>query len=380
MSGRGPVLVLFHGGAGSGAAERMVAGARAAAARLGAGRALQAGFAHVIIATDDPRSIDDGRPGVELLPDPAGEPFAFDQRLGAIVAECGLDRPVVMGAGALPLLMEADFAAIAAAISGDEPSCVTNNLYSADVTGWYPGDALRLTGHYERDNALPRLLRDRAGLPVTSLPRTTATQFDLDTPTDLALLGLQAELPGDLVEAVRPAEPIARRAVAILPSLCNREAEILVAGRVGSQTWHYLERETACRVRVYSEERGLATSPPGYVARSALGYLLERTGPVEFFALLGRLGDAALVDTRVLMAHAGLDASREDRFQSDLFAADKIEDGWLQALTAAAAATSVPLLLGGHSLVSGGLMALNDAAWTAHDAGEGVRQPGIGRH
>jgi hypothetical protein len=59
--------------------------------------------------------------------------------------------------------------------------------------------------------------------------------------------------------------------------------------------------------------------------------------------------------------------SREDRFQSDLLAAEAIEDEFLRRFTAAAARAPIPVLLGGHSLVSGGLMALNDAAWLEND-------------
>ena len=43
--------------------------------------------------------------------------------------------------------------------------------------------------------------------------------------------------------------------------------------------------------------------------------------------------------------------------------ADGLADAWLEELTEAAAAASVPFLLGGHALVSDGLRILVDAAW-----------------
>ena len=53
-------------------------------------------------------------------------------------------------------------------------------------------------------------------------------------------------------------------------------------------------------------------------ARSLLGYYLDAVGSERFFETLSELGDAAIIDSRVLVAHAGSLPSREDRFLSDL--------------------------------------------------------------
>ena len=149
---------------------------------------------------------------------------------------------------------------------------------------------------------------------------------------------------------------------------CGRTRQVAVAGRVGgSQAWQYLERETACRVRLFAEERGLATAPAGYRARSLLGFLVEEVGCERFFQRIAELGDGAIIDTRVIEAHLGVEPSREDRFQSDLLAWEAIEEPFLRRFTKAAAEAPIPVLLGGHSLVSGGLMAINDAAWAEND-------------
>jgi hypothetical protein len=92
--------------------------------------------------------------------------------------------------------------------------------------------------------------------------------------------------------------------------------------------------------------------------RSLLGALLESIGPERFFALLGELCDVALLDTRVLFAHLRLTPGTADRFASDQLAPAAIADPTVRAFTAAAAAAPVPVLLGGHSLVSGGLWLL----------------------
>ncbi len=362
-----PVLVIFHGGTGEGSAERMMATARVAAARNTARSALAAGFEAVIIATDDPGAFEPEFPGLLFDADVPGDAFDFAARLRGVVSRYGLEKPAVMGSGSVPLLGVDEFRLVVEQLEARDARFVTNNFFSADLTAWTPGDAIERCGEFARDNVLPRRLRDDAGLSPVILPRTTATQFDLDTPSDLAVLSLVEGLDPELAQATRPAVEAVERYRALMPFLCDRTAEVLVAGRVGSQAWQYLERETACRVRIFSEERGLATAGAGHRARSVLGFLIEEVGVERFFDRVAELGDAAVIDTRVIEAHLAVAPSREDRFQSDLLAAGAIDDEFLRRFTAAAAQARIPVLLGGHSLVSGGLMALNDVAWREND-------------
>jgi hypothetical protein len=101
-----------------------------------------------------------------------------------------------------------------------------------------------------------------------------------------------------------------------------------------------------------------------------LGLLLDRDGPASLGGHLERLGDAAVVDTRVLLAHRfGPDErdwpAAEDRFASDLLLPDRVADPWLRELTASAAAARIPVALGGHSLVGPGLrLVLRASRWT----------------
>jgi hypothetical protein len=152
--------------------------------------------------------------------------------------------------------------------------------------------------------------------------------------------------------------------------MLDRDATILVAGRVSSATWSYLERETACSTRVLSEERGMRASgrqARGEV-RSLLGYYLDAVGLQRFFETLATMGQAIFVDNRVLFAHQGLWPSAADRFHSDLRQPAQIGDPFVRALTEAAMAAPVPVIMGGHSLVSGGMYALIEAAWArGHD-------------
>jgi hypothetical protein len=370
----GSTLILLHGSAGTGEAEAMVARARLAAAGVTARAARAGGFASVLLATDD-RSIGEGH-GYEVDHDEPGAGFSLRERVLGLVEATRPRAVAVMGAGALPFLTAEDFAAVGEALDGDGRVAVTNNFYSADLTGWSPADALARVAPVERDNVLPRRLRDEAGCEVTVLPRSVRTTFDLDTPAELAVLSLSEETPAAVREAL-PAEtalPLAPYR-ALMPLLCDPDAEILVAGRVGSATWAHLERETACRVRIMSEERGMASAPEGHAPRSLVGRLLEEVGMERFADELASLADGVVLDTRVLMAHAGSRASREDRFQGDLLVADRVSDPWLRDLTAALAGAEVPVLAGGHSLLSGGLMALADQAWLENDRRLGLAPP-----
>ena len=372
MAFQRPVLLIFHGAAGDRPAERILATARIAAAKETMLSARSAGFEAVIVATDSPSLFDALPPGVLVDADRSGEKFDFAARLRGLVRRYGLQKPAVMGSGSVPLLGVEEFQLIVEQLDARDSRFVTNNFFSSDLTAWTPGDAIERTGAVPRDNVLARRLNENAGLAPVILPRTTATQFDLDTPSDLAVLALTENLPAGLAAAANEAGETAERYRRFMPLLCDRDAQVIVAGRVGSMTWQYLERETACRVRMFSEERGLAAAPEGHVPHSLLGFLLEEVGIQRFFERMALLGDALVLDTRVIEAHLGLTPSREDRFQSDLLRFDLIEDDFLARFTEGAAKAPIPVLLGGHSLVAGGLMALNDAAWKENDRRLGI--------
>jgi hypothetical protein len=105
------------------------------------------------------------------------------------------------------------------------------------------------------------------------------------------------------------------------------------------------------------------------VPRSLLADWAARLGAADLVRELAGLGDAVILDSRVLMAALGgsSDAAawppEEERFASDFLDAPRITTPWLAELTSAAADAPIPVLLGGHALVSDGLRVLVDAAW-----------------
>jgi len=360
-----PLLLTFLGPPGPTPEEELVQGARRAAALDALETALATGaYAGAMVVTPCPEALGPLPAGTQVVAEDG--PFHFGRLLWRLVREAGPEALVYVGGGALPLLSPDDWAAVALALARG-PGAVTNNLHSSDLVGVRPASALLPLPPPPRDNALARLLA-QAGLPVWEMPRSLSTVFDLDTPADVAVLKLTGYAPGPRLASFLAALDIDlsphRR---LLRVLVDPQAQLFVAGRVGSHVWRFLEEGTACRVRLLAEERGMQAL--GLGARSLLGMLVEAIGEEGLAQALPRLGDAAVIDTRVLMAHLGIDASRRDRFLSDMGRPGEIAHPRLRRLTEALLSAPVPVLLGGHSLVTGGIMALARFAWEERDRG-----------
>ena len=310
-----------------------------------------------------------------------GRWFGAGARTSLAVAERE-GRPVdalgYAGAGSLALADEAMLDVLTSPVRGE---VVGNNRYSADafVVAGDLGGAIVALEQCPSDNLAARCL-ESAGLSVRDLSASPWSRFDVDTPLDLALLRLATRLPA----ARRPEGVVAAfLEMAMLPGgrsleiphlagvgavLRDREAQVVVAGRIPSSAWAYLETESACRVRCFIEERGMRAAPD-HAPRSLLADWVTRLGPADLVNELATLGDAVILDSRVLMAAlaGSSDAAawppEEERFASDFGDATPIATQWLNELTAAAAASPVPVVLGGHALVSDGLRILVDAAW-----------------
>ena len=368
-------LLVFVGAGGASAPEAMVQGAQEAIALDTIERALGRDWCEeVIVATASERFARRARELPVSVERDDGD-FHFGRRLLELVRRHGVERAFYIGGGAGPLLTDEELDAIGRAALADGV-VVANNFFSTDFAAFAPAEALARFAPPAIDNNLAWLLHYEAGLRSEPLPRTPGTQLDVDTPTDLMMLQVHPLVGRHalrFLEDLRLDLGPLRRAMACLT---DRAAEITVAGRVGSHVWARLETDLACRKRVYAEERGMRASgreEQGQV-HSLLGCYLEAVGPERFFATLAATSQAVFLDSRVIFHHLGLKLSAADRFWSDLLRPEEIADPTARAFTAAARACGVPVLLGGHSLVSGGLLVLIDCAWKEHDArvGEGL--------
>jgi len=321
---------------------------------------------------------------VQLIP-PTGEGLFhwgswYARAARAALDEAGdrVDALGWIGAGALALLADEALDALVSPIAGE---VVTNNRFSSDafVVAGDLSAALGVLAGLGADNGAPRAL-EAAGFTVRDLSGARWTRFDVDTPLDLALLRLAtriagtrtldpaivAFLEGAQLPGGRPLE--LPRLEDLLAVLRNRNAELVVAGRVPSSAFAYLEEQAACRVRLFVEERGMRAAP-AHRPRSLLADWVTEQGGASLIEHLATLGDAVIIDTRVVMAalagssDAAAWPSPEERYASDFSDASPIATPWLRDLTTAAESASIPFLLGAHTLVSDGLRILTDASW-----------------
>jgi hypothetical protein len=304
---------------------------------------------------------------------PPNEPFHFGQALSHVCKDLNIERLVYIGGGAMPLGSESDLRDLALAVSGTGECVVANNLYSADMVAFYPASALDRIALPTTDNDLAWLLHFKAGLPFSPIPRTLPTQLDLDTPTDLATLWWAAGVPplktalgphltAELERVPTEMPHLAANVERAYKVMATRRAEVMVAGRVSSWVWRRLETNLPCQTRIVSEERGMRASgreERGEV-RSLLGLYADIAGIPGLIKAIEQTSNAAFLDTRVLFAHRNLHPSTQDRFASDALLPGQIEDPWIRELTEAVLASSVPIVVGGHSLVSGGVWALSE--------------------
>ncbi|RLT42523.1 MAG: hypothetical protein DWI58_06325 [Chloroflexi bacterium] len=369
-----PAVVVMLGGMDGGPLEQLLRRALEACALDTLSSAIATGhFDRALLLTDRaPTLAVPAGVTVETDAEVAHALFQFGQRLVDAVQRHGIDALLYCGAGSAPLLDAAALDALVAPLhAADAAVCVTNNRFSADLFALSPAALLaRLDPSPASDNAVPRRLRDQHGVEVIEPPRTLETQYNLDSPADLIALHLSGRAQPRLAQVITEASIDVERVRRAARVFIDRTAEVLVAGRVSSRSWQYLESEAACRVRLLAEERGMqaAGTDADGTARSLLGQWIAEAGPARAFGtLLPELCDAAFIDIRPALVHLGIRPSRGDRFAADLGRADAIEDPRLREIVEAANAAPVPVVLGGHSLVGSVIPLLNQWAWDEHD-------------
>ncbi len=361
---------VFEGGQHSGDVEGWVAQAREEMAILLAQRLVDTGLLDKVVFVTDRMALADRAAsfagvGTAITCDEPAASFHFGRQLAQVVAEYDAAGFVYMSGGSGLLMDMAELADFVLATQARPGSIVANNVYSADMFGAADSRVALSAELPSADNGVPMMVH-AAGIPVYGLPPTTGNTFDIDTPSDLLVLSEVIPVLAPYAQSVRDvvAEGPVGRAVGILSAaraaLARDLAEIALIGRVSPATVADLNSRTTCRLRVYSEERGMRAfgrDKPG-MARSLIGKMIQACGPRAFFADLAWCSDAAFIDTRVLFAHMGAELSQEERFCSDLFLWEKAPGEDVRCLVQAALDAQIPVMLGGHSLVSGAVRAL----------------------
>jgi hypothetical protein len=303
-----------------------------------------------------------GQAGVEVLP-PAAEPFHFGRVVAGIAERHRIERLLYLGGASAPLLTTGAIRRMLDDVAGQSPPYALVNNYHSTDWGVLCGaaDLWRLADDLPTDNALGWVLDTQAGWRVEGLPAAAASRCDIDTPSDVLLLHGHPDVGPHLGRfmAEQPAgwsAPVhGLRNVLRLPG-----SQLALIGRVPSLAWRELERRTQIWIRVYSEERGMVAS--GRAARrevrSLIAELIGAWGETRFVSYLAGLAQGVLWDNRVWMSVRDDWPSAADRFAADLGWVDQVADRQLQRLAAAIVDAPIPIITGGHGVVSGGVFAL----------------------
>jgi len=290
-----------------------------------------------------------------------GTDFHFGRTLHRILRETKADAVLYFGSGSGCLLETRHLERLAQFIERSDAAVLLNNFYSCDFAAISDVASIAAIDPPGTDNALGFALAD-AGIACHALPRDAASQFDIDVPIDLLLLKA-FERGGPRLRGVLATWGYEHPSLeALCQCLTNRTALVQLGGRIQPATWQAFEQATACRTAGFSEGRGLRSYPD---RRTPLLQGILSTESGAFFDRLEAACDAAILDTRALLplAPGGRLPPAADRFASDLFLSSRVQDPHWRAVTEAAAESAIPLLLGGHNLVSGGLFLLADVCW-----------------
>lgn len=290
-------------------------------------------------------------------------PFHFSTALQRAVAATGAERIIYLGGAAVPMITVDEIQWILGALNGEAPCVVVNNPQSADLVAWSPAEAIARIEPTLNDNFLGWYLRE-TGLKRVLIPNSASIHFDLDTPTDYLMMGVSGRAGPRAAAALRAIDWDGSRVIQAADLLASDLPEIGLIGRVGTAVVEHLNTYLRCRLRLFSEERGmkaLGREESGLVT-SLIAEMVDELGPERFFATLSQICTGAFFDTRVIFASKGRRVSEWDRFHSDIGAPAAIRDPWVRAFTEAALACPIPVVLGGHSVVAGGLWLLGDRA------------------
>jgi len=286
--------------------------------------------------------------------------FHYGKQLQAAIREHDLKRVFCLNGAGSPLISVEELKMVCETLLGRENLVYTNNTQSVDVAAFTVPPHLDSIELPAMDNSLALTLRDQLGLEMELMPHSLGLLFDIDTPSDLLVLGA-GPFTGPRTKAAIDSLQLDYSTLEQAKAVLGDEYEdVALIGRVGAPIIGRLNAVLKLRLRVFSEERGMKSL--GRVEAkevvSLLGLLIEHAGLEKFFEYLSGLARCAFIDSRVLTYHYQQYPSDRDRFLSDLGLWQEVENPWLKEFTRAAVECPIPVILGGHSLVAGSLWAL----------------------
>ena len=297
------------------------------------------------------------------------ERFHFGRELQGVVKKYNLKRVLCLNGAGCPLISDLEIEQICHKLMKRDNLVYANNTQSVDILAFNVPEDFHNVELPATDNSLAMTLRDKLGLEMELMPHSLGLLFDIDTPSDVLILG-DSPFPGvhlrSALDQLQLDYDRLKQAKAILGA---EYEDVTLIGRVGAPIIGQLNARLKLRLRVFSEERGmkaLGRIEAGEVI-SLLGFLIDHCGLENFFEYLSRVASCAFIDSRVLFYHYKLDLSERERFLSDLGQWQELNNPWLKTFTRLAMECPIPVILGGHSLISGSLWALCSELDPAND-------------
>ncbi len=288
--------------------------------------------------------------------------FSFGRELQKIIRENSLQHLFYLGGGGGPLLTIEEINNICRRLLTADRAIFSNNSQSADLVAFTPASLLLQISPPAMDNALAVALQNGSGIAQELIPPSLGIFFDLDTPADLLVMAVTSWAGMRARESLNATSLDLDDMIKACAVLAGDYEEILLMGRIGAPVIARMNLNLKARLRVFSEERGMKALGrlKNKEVVSFVGCFLEEVGIERFFAYITAVAACAFIDSRVIFAHKKLEPTTADRFNSDLGRWQEIKDPFVREFTRAAVETPIPIILGGHSLVSGGLWALTE--------------------
>ncbi len=300
--------------------------------------------------------------GVEVIETSSSEDFHFGRMLQSIINDHGLDNVFYVGGASVPLIQPEELSRICKILMSGSKVLLSNNSQSADLVAFRPTHLINEINLPAMDNMLANILRDEAGFELELMPMSLGVSFDLDTPTDILVLAASSFAGEHTRETINNMDLDLTRLLQAKKVLAGYYEDIILMGRIGAPVIAHMNTSLKCRLRIFSEERGmkaLGRLDQGEV-EAMMGFFMEEVGVKKFFRYMEKVAACAFIDSRVLFAHYKLSLTESERFYSDLGMYHKLKEPFAREFTYESVHSNIPVIFGGHSLVSGGLWALTD--------------------
>lgn len=305
--------------------------------------------------------------------------FHFGERLCEVVKAYGFKSFLYFSGGSGQLMDEEDICSFASttltapykSLCSSARYIVANNAYSSDMFGISDSSCLMgLNGNLpSSDNEFAMWFCMTFDADIVPLPSQMAFQFDVDTPVDALIMSTMEKSSIDtegmlgfvknegLLFVLNRMFTKIEMAKAVMK---GPGGEFTLIGRVPPSSVSYLNSILKCRIRTFSEERGMRSFKRDVrgEAKSIFASYIKRCGIRNFVNDMSDMTGLAFVDTRVLLSSLGCRLSTEERFASDLLMTDCLKDEMAYELADAFSTSSCNFICGGHCLVSWGVRSI----------------------